>query len=734
MATARKGERVLSIKMQIVDGITTVGRRITSVFNTLRLIGVKSFNALLAPLRMVRQAITHLLSPTGLLHTALGILAARGMVRFVQGTAEVGDEVEKLGQRLGLTSHELSVLRFASGQTGSSMSAAANGFKQFSRQVEEASRGLGTARDDFRRLGIAMTDSEGRLRPTMEVFQDVAEIFANMPDGAAKTAASMRMFGKSGTDMIPMLNQGRAGMRDLADQAERLGVVMNDAQSRLSRDFLDALDRTQTALRGIRQQVGFEFFPLLIRQLDGVTSWLVRIRPLLVTAAGAVANIWHGVQDLGQAIARWFTQDAKHNVESIGQAIKQMGEDIRDMLRGVAAAFGSDEFADRARDTLQRIAEVMRTVGFIGGKALIDGMTVAVTHGLEVLGNVASIGVSNLMDRLRRDWIDSEMAFLSWIDRVTGSSSNVLLQRMQRLSDERFKLTMDTPLSMLAEFEKGMSELSSEAWDVLRSSIADVNEEISHLSPYLRELIQVGRDAAAAIGESMDDVARRAREAGEQVRNFASGVSETIEQWWERMRDAHRRAAEYTMRVINTVEGGIDRMFDGIVDGTMKASEAFRNMGREMLKVIAKILAQETAIRSVMWLFPSLRGGAHANGNVMQFARGGVVAAGAAITPFAAGGVVNQPTFFPMSGNRAGLMGEAGPEAIMPLKRNSRGQLGVEADGGMGDVHVHMNVNTTHPTEFAKWLATPESQRAITSVVTQAIGRSRGFRDQFRDL
>ena len=64
------------------------------------------------------------------------------------------------------------------------------------------------------------------------------------------------------------------------------------------------------------------------------------------------------------------------------------------------------------------------------------------------------------------------------------------------------------------------------------------------------------------------------------------------------------------------------------------------------------------------------------------------------IVPYAYGGIVNKPTLFPMA-NGMGLMGEAGAEAIMPLRRHSNGKLGVEASGGMGNVVVNVDASGT---------------------------------------
>jgi phage-related minor tail protein len=76
----------------------------------------------------------------------------------------------------------------------------------------------------------------------------------------------------------------------------------------------------------------------------------------------------------------------------------------------------------------------------------------------------------------------------------------------------------------------------------------------------------------------------------------------------------------------------------------------------------------------------------NASGNVFSFGR---------ITPFARGGVVSRPTFFPMA-TGMGLMGEAGPEAVMPLRRLGNGRLGVESIGGGSNVQV--NIINNHST------------------------------------
>jgi phage-related minor tail protein len=85
------------------------------------------------------------------------------------------------------------------------------------------------------------------------------------------------------------------------------------------------------------------------------------------------------------------------------------------------------------------------------------------------------------------------------------------------------------------------------------------------------------------------------------------------------------------------------------------------------------------------------------------------------VTPFAQGGIVNSPTLFPMR-DGSGLMGEAGPEAIVPLARGRDGRLGVRMSGG-GSVHVTVNIATPNVQSFQ------QSQSQVAALMARAIAR-----------
>ncbi|WP_316014557.1 phage tail tape measure protein [Roseobacter sp. HKCCA0434] len=195
----------------------------------------------------------------------------------------------------------------------------------------------------------------------------------------------------------------------------------------------------------------------------------------------------------------------------------------------------------------------------------------------------------------------------------------------------------------------------------------------------------------------------------------------------EAVTEAFRRELEATGRTLENARGqvsGLDRAmgrglraaFDDLVFDGARAGDAMRNLGRA---ISGSVLDQ--ALKPIQ----NAVGGALSGlvetglGALLPFAKGGAFSGGRP-TAFAKGGVVSGPTTFPMRGG-TGLMGEAGPEAIMPLTRGPDGALGVKAQsaGGSGAVNVVMNISTPDAEGFRR------SRTQIAAEMSRAMSRGR---------
>ena len=142
--------------------------------------------------------------------------------------------------------------------------------------------------------------------------------------------------------------------------------------------------------------------------------------------------------------------------------------------------------------------------------------------------------------------------------------------------------------------------------------------------------------------------------------------------------DALQKAKQEQEALGASIEASMEKAFMSMVDGTASVKDAFKSMASEIIKELYRVLVVKKMVASISTAF--------------GFADGGVISSGSQVQAYADGGVVSSPTTFGMSGGKTGLMGEAGPEAIMPLKRGANGKLGVQMEGG-GATTVVQNFN-----------------------------------------
>ena len=199
----------------------------------------------------------------------------------------------------------------------------------------------------------------------------------------------------------------------------------------------------------------------------------------------------------------------------------------------------------------------------------------------------------------------------------------------------------------------------------------------------------------SALDATLGDTSAMAAAFSGQLRDMQTGLGQTT-------RDLGNLERGFS--------GGLRRAFDGLVFDGLKLSDALGVVAQAMSKTV-----YGNALKPVADHFGGLLAGGVNSlvSGLMPFADGGSFSQGR-VMPFAKGGVVTGPTSFPMRGG-SGLMGEAGPEAIMPLTRGADGALGVRTHGG-GGVNVTMNITTPDVQGFQR------SQGQIAAQMARALG------------
>ncbi len=210
--------------------------------------------------------------------------------------------------------------------------------------------------------------------------------------------------------------------------------------------------------------------------------------------------------------------------------------------------------------------------------------------------------------------------------------------------------------------------------------------------------------------ERIDDLDQQV-EALDDSLGAATGMAAAFNSELDRVRGTFARTGQDVAMLDRGISRGLNRAIRGaVVDGD-SLSDSLRGLASSMVDT-----AFNAAVRPVSDHFGGMlaQGVGKIMGGLLPFEKGGSFAQGR-VQPFANGGIVSSPTTFPMRGG-TGLMGEAGPEAIMPLARGADGKLGVRGGGG-GNVSVVMNITTPDAAGFQR------SQGQIAAQLGRAIGR-----------
>jgi len=200
--------------------------------------------------------------------TVSATAAAAALVGAVKSAADYGDQLDNMSQRTGVAVEELAKLQYAAKLSDTSSEALGKGIGNLSKLMVAAAGGAEESSKLFEKFGINLRNADGTIRGTSDVLYDLADVFATMPEGPQKTALAMEFFGKKlGQELIPLLNQGSEGLKAMADEAERLGLVLNAEQAKAAADFNDNLDRLGQLSRGVAVSIGNALIPALNNML-----------------------------------------------------------------------------------------------------------------------------------------------------------------------------------------------------------------------------------------------------------------------------------------------------------------------------------------------------------------------------------------------------------------------------------------------------------------------------------
>ena len=262
----------------------------------------------------------------------LGAGIAAPLVATTNVFAQMGDQLGKMSARTGIGVEALSELGYAAEQSGADLGAFENGVRRMQRFVFEAAKGTQLAVETLSRLGLTLSDLNG-LSPEQQ-FERIADRLSKIEDPTKRAALAMEVFGKSGTSLLPLMQDGAKGIEALRQQARDLGLVISTEDATAAEFFTDRLSDLWKVVKSGVFAVGATLAPLLqdlaisvTRIAKVIADWVRAEKPLILT----LFKVAVGIAAAGAALV------------ALGVVISGVGTAFglaASVITGVGTAFG----------------------------------------------------------------------------------------------------------------------------------------------------------------------------------------------------------------------------------------------------------------------------------------------------------------------------------------------------------------------------------------------------------
>lgn len=527
-------------------------------------------------------------------------LAGAGIAVAIRGQLNAADEMSKAAQKFGVPIETLSRLKYAADLSDVSLETLGKGLGQLSKKMVDATDGNKSAVATFAALGVSVTDASGKLRPTEAVMTDLADRLAKMPDGAAKTAAAMELFGKSGAEMIPLLNGGGAALREMADEADRFGLTISERTGKAAEAFNDNITRLHAAMSGLALQLAAALAPALeaiSTKVVDLVKWFADLSPRTQQIIAVISGV---------------TVVAGPLLVALGALVGAIGT--------VASAFSALTAIMMANPVIAIITAIAvgATLIYYNWDALVAFFEDAwqrLVAGLTFVAKTAEAAAYRM-----------KVAFLQAINSILGSFVDLtqsVAQGLNSLFDtDRFHgmsaaVTQDVGLLILAADDaataaQAAADKAAAAFSAPREAMAKTKDDVVAAGQEMAGSFDAATNAAGGLGDKIGGSGGGGGKAGKSsIKDGVDRLSDSLSQFRSTSKDA----------------------FTGLATGALSLNEA---LGR-VLDSLAQMLAQS----AFDGIFGSGGGDSGLLGQIFGFANG---------TNFAPGGLT--------------LVGERGPELV----------------------------------------------------------------------
>lgn len=547
--------------------------------------------------------------------------AAYQIAGSIKSAIDSADEMNKMSQSTGIAVEELSKLKYAAELADVSSEALGKSMGKLSKALVQAgSDASSQAGRAFAAMGVEVQNQDGTLRGSADVLKDLADKFANYKDGAEKTALAIALFGKAGAAMIPLLNLGRDGLEEAADEAERYGLVLDKKTTMAAEAFNDNLKRMDKIKQGLIATMTAKMLPAfealsatLLKSREDAGLWsaigdaLAGVLSKLATVAVTLITTWQRMFATVSSLKEAFSQLAKGDISGAWETMRKSADETTTALGGL-------------KDTVKRLWAPDETdkamTEMSGSVRTFEGVMLSLHETMKKTAPIVGETVTDSKNALDK-FLDSQAkavaareAEAATVGKSVGEQERLkIAYQAQAIAAANAGINIDLYRDKIAKAGEAAAQVA------LRIQGLQLLEQTAMPWDQRAQQVQQYTAAMLAAGASADQVALMTAKI--QFPAFTA---------------ASLAASDFRMQLdglATTAMNGLSNALASIITGTKSAGEAFKAFAVQIIADLAAMIVKLLLFKAIRTLvFGFSEGGAVGGTGFSLTGTGGLFASG----------------------------------------------------------------------------------------------------------
>lgn len=498
-------------------------------------------------------------------------------------------------------------------QSGMSVDQLQTGFKTLVTQVDQAVQGTGKGAESFKKLGVSVKDANGNVKDQETIFNESIVALQGMEDGTEKAKLANDLFGRSGAEMMPLLNGAAGSVDEMKQKAHDLGLVLDDETIDSGVVFTDTMDQVKRSLGALTTNVGAEVMPMVQSFLEWVLANMPTIQNVMSTAfdfigkfVSVAVNIFN--EFFMPAITTMYDWVIA-NMPMIRDTFEQVFNNIKEI------------WETTIKPTFEALMSVVKLVW--------DIFVMAFPYIWEVV-KIAFDNIKNIWETILQPTIMFIVDIINFLVGVFRENMPVieatfknLVEAFKRYYEGFFKPTINAIAGIIGWMRDKFTE---------------------YILPLVSNVIGWFSKIALGISEMMNKAQDKVSDAVNKIKGFFDGI---------------KKAKDTVLGIFSNIYNGIKEKIEAARDAVKTAINKIKGFFNFKFKM-PKIPKPSFGISPSGWKIGDLLKGSIPSLSVKWNAKGGIF---------------DRPTIF-NTGNGLQGVGEAGPEAILPLNDKTYSGIG----------------------------------------------------------